>query len=855
MQRLIWTNGKGDSINLTSGDFGITHWEGFSDTSINIQSQQIPMVDGSVFLDALLDNRELNVTLAINDNNNLKKRYRLKREIIASLNPKLGEGYLIYKNDFISKRIKCTPQIPISENKNSNDKGTQKMNLSWIACEPYWEDLEFSSTVLVPGVRTSVVNNGDVPCELNIDLLTDNVTNPEIKNFTENKKIKLNGTFNENIDINTNIGVKSIFEEKFKFTSKNINAFNFSYSEKLNLFMAVDGNAGFIYTSSDGINWECKSVISNRQLFDIIYSEKLNLFVAVGAGGINHETVSTIDVSSDGINWELVSDTFLDGFYKITYSEEKNLFVAVGYNGSIATSSNGMDWAQQTSGTQELLQNITYSEEKNLFVAVGYNGSIVTSPNGVEWNVRYSGVYTHLNSVVYSNELNLFVIGGNSGIILTSSDGISWTQQASGMTVDFNSIAYSENLNLFVAVCSNYKLVTSPDGINWTENLIEVSNRTYKTIIRCENLGMFFAIGDNVEIISTDGFNWTSVNNGITDETFSVIKSITYSEEKNLFAAVGYNTSEKGFALISSDGFNWQISSQDFVGYKIIYVENKKLFVAVGKNNNEGIIITSSDGINWTQRVIIANNENFIPQDIIYIENLNLFVAIGNESDQSFVITSNDLNTWTLKTNEISGTLNSIAYSKKLNLFILVGVKSLKYLIITSNDLDAYTEQTDEFNGTLKSITYSEEKNLFVAVGFNGKFITSSNGVDWSSTNFNYLASQVIYIKSLGLFVILMRNGSIYYSLTGIKWNYKSYINTGNFNSIIYSEKLDLFVSVGSDVITNIVFEKGNNIISKLTGDSDMTFNLESGENIILCNKESGNFNCRLTYRQKYIGV
>ena len=855
MQKLIWTNSKGDSINLTSGDFGITHWEGFSNTSLSIQSQQVPMVDGSIYLDSLLEPRELSVTLAICDNNNLEKRYRLRRELISVLNPKLGEGYLIYKNNFISKRIKCIPQIPLFPTKNSNDRGTQKGELSWTACDPYWEDLELSSTVLVPGVRTSVVNNGDVPCELNIDFLNDNVTNPEIKNFTENKKIKLSGTFNENINIDTNIGVKSIYEEKFKFTSKNINAFNFSYSEKLNLFMAVNGNDGLIYTSSDGINWECKSAISNRQLFDIIYSEKLNLFVAVGLTGVNHEIVSTVDVSSDGINWELVSDTFLDGFYKVTYSEEKNLFVAVGYNGSIVTSPDGMDWTQQTSGTQELLQNIIYSEEKNLFVAVGYNGSIVTSPDGVEWTVRYSGVSTHLNSVVYSKELNLFVIGGNAGIILTSPDGMSWTQQASGMTVDFNSIAYSENLNLFVAVCSNYKLVTSPDGVNWTENLMEVSNRTYKTIIRCENLGMFFAIGDNVEIISTDGFNWTSVNNGISDETFSVIKSITYSEEKNLFVAVGYNTSEKGFALISSDGFNWQITSKDFVGYKIIYVENKKLFVAVGKNNNEGIIATSPDGINWTQQAIIANNENYIPQDIIYIENLNLFVAIGNESNQSFVITSNDLNTWTLKTDEISGTLNSIAYSKNLNLFILVGVKSLKYLIITSNDLESYTEQTNEFNGTLNSITFSEEKNLFVAVGFNGKFITSSNGVDWLSTNFNYLATQVIYAKSLGLFVVLLRNGSIYYSLTGISWNYKSYISAGNFNSIIYSEKLDLFVAVGRDIITDIVFEKGNNIISKLTGDSDLTFGLKNGENIILCNKESGNFNCRLIYRQKYIGV
>ena len=49
MQKLIWTNSDGDSIDLTSGNYGITNWEGFSNTSLNIQSQQVPFQDGGVF--------------------------------------------------------------------------------------------------------------------------------------------------------------------------------------------------------------------------------------------------------------------------------------------------------------------------------------------------------------------------------------------------------------------------------------------------------------------------------------------------------------------------------------------------------------------------------------------------------------------------------------------------------------------------------------------------------------------------------------------------------------------------------------------------------------------------------------
>ena len=99
MQKLRFVNGNGIEINLTSGRYGVTEWSGFSNADLNIQSQQVPFQDGAVFLDALYNPRELSITLAINDENDLEKRYELKRELISVMNAKLGEGYLYYKND------------------------------------------------------------------------------------------------------------------------------------------------------------------------------------------------------------------------------------------------------------------------------------------------------------------------------------------------------------------------------------------------------------------------------------------------------------------------------------------------------------------------------------------------------------------------------------------------------------------------------------------------------------------------------------------------------------------------------------------------------------------------------------
>ena len=212
MQKLVWQNAKGEELDLTGGNYGITEWEGFSNTGLNIQSQQVPFQDGGVFLDALIDQRELTITLAIQDKNNLTLRYQQRRELISALNPKLGEGYLIYTNDFISKRIKCIPQIPIFETHNSDMSGTPKATLSWTACEPYWEDLEETEVHINSGITVrQIENTGDVSLGLEI-VTTEGESHILIEN-QQGKKIDLRQKSNITfpiLDINTNVGKKGI---------------------------------------------------------------------------------------------------------------------------------------------------------------------------------------------------------------------------------------------------------------------------------------------------------------------------------------------------------------------------------------------------------------------------------------------------------------------------------------------------------------------------------------------------------------------------------------------------------------------------------------------------------------------
>ena len=69
--------------------------------------------------------------------------------------------------------------------------------------------------------------------------------------------------------------------------------------------------------------------------------------------------------------------------------------------------------------------------------------------------------------------------------------------------------------------------------------------------------------------------------------------SVTYSEELSLFCAVGNN----GLIMTSPDGVNWT-KRNTITGNNLLDVVYYEKFIAVGIY---GVIYTSSDGINWNR--------------------------------------------------------------------------------------------------------------------------------------------------------------------------------------------------------------------------------------------------------------
>ena len=723
MRKLVWQNSLGDEINLTKAPFGIINWEGFSNAPLNIQSQQVPMQDGSVFLDALIENRDLNVTLSIQDGNDLEKRYELERQLIHILNPKLGEGYLIYTNDFISKRIKCIPQIPLFPNKNSNDPGTQKGELAWTACEPYWEDLEEKEISFGLGEVPTVMNEGDISAQVKLEFLSEKVQDPEIINTTNLKKIKLNGNQTSNIYINTNPGQKSVVAKNF----------DYEISE-------FGGN-----------------------MKSVCFSEKLFMYLTIAQG--------MVKFSYDGENWEIRKSNLSININKVIWVNTLENFFAVGYDennkGIIYSSSDGFDWEVNLTGNYSRLNSIFYSQIINKLIAVGDSGTILTSSDGLTWESHN----VDFNDIIYDKELKLFVAFkslGNDDYVGLSSDCVNWTTVTLDVPsfVTLQSIMYNYLQNKLIIVGDYGIILSSEDGSNWENNYGRIKNFLL-CVTYISELSLFFALGGSRRILkSNDGLTWESVYY----EAGFAIFDVCYSKTQNKIVAVCNDQSENSMILYSLDGgvtwnyANW--NSQDANKRRcllraITYNKELNIFITVGGtfSNDYGFAYFSADGIEWNG--VIGMNMNGGLVDVKYIEDLKKVVVV---SDKGRVFTSpNGVTNWTYSDIGSVTQITSFTYSSEDKKII---VHRLFDKIYISKDFINWEEIETGYTKATNEIIYIKELNLFLILTQDDYLGTSSDGVNWQFSKIPGAKVQnAHYSKELDSIIFVGYEGLILYSV------------------------------------------------------------------------------------------
>jgi hypothetical protein len=259
-------------------------------------------------------------------------------------------------------------------------------------------------------------------------------------------------------------------------------------------------------------------------------------------------------------------------------------FVAVGDGGSVLTSPDAITWTPQSLTNATSLRSVVWSGSQ--FVAVGLgviqvfpnhtmpNIVIFTSPDGAIWTEQSLGNYYSnypLNDIIWSGLQ--FIAVGPAGSILTSPDGITWTERQSPFTSGNDGIAWSGST--FVAVGEAGEIAASSDGITWTEQILPNYPYFYGVVW---SGGQFIAVGQDIQksssaiFTSPDGLTWTQQSTGIA-------QSPNIDSRLCGAASSGQKLVAVGMTQISPTG-----------------------------DPGPGIILTSSNGITWTQPTLGMTN-------------------------------------------------------------------------------------------------------------------------------------------------------------------------------------------------------------------------------------------------------
>lgn len=819
MQKLVFINGAGNQIDLTSGNFGIVNWEGLSNTDLNIQSQQVPFEDGGVFLDALMEQREIALTVAINDGNDLELRYQKKRELISALNPKAGEGVLIYTNDYLSKQIKAVPQIPLFENKNSNDAGTLKASVAFTCCDPYWEDLE-ETEVNVTDQDIVIQNNGDVACGIKAEI-RGNVNNGLlIENVTTGQKIDVIGKFSD-IKLNTNTGNKNITDKEYT---------GYKVMAETKSFTSIIFAKGKYYG------------IANERLF----------------------------VSEDLYNWDFV-EMGSGSFYGILYSAEKDLFLV--YGSRLLYSQNAKNWTEVEISAS--IRKIIYSATKDLYIAVGSRYYITTSTDGIEWTTRNEPVSGADNFIYYDviETTDNFVACGSGfdgAKFCYSANGSSWTSVSpyftrdplykivfdgeyyySGKyyTNDITSWSYDNSLKYFSLYKDECYFEVSTTEINVYTKTDVTTFELVKTIIpNGDDISINDIIFENemYYIVGVDLIAWfSSVQSNCF--TLNLVKGISPTK-KILYAKSKYIVFTEHNIFVSYDLITFtevfEIPDAENRPYftDAVYSEEAGMFIAVGRGlyANSGFVVKSIDGEEW----ITTTTGLDLYDKVFWSHNTQRFylsrIALGTE----YVTTTNGVD---FVTHSITDTIQRIIAGNGIDIIYL------RDSVLTSEDGEDWEEHslTNAYQYRT-SLVYIPEKQIYFACP-SSKTLKSTDGYSWEEYS-DITYSYLFFIDNVYFYINILNTLQYSYDM---KSELKQISSQIPINSVTQgdNEVICYYSDVNGKIIAKLD-EEEINIIHKLSSNSDMGLRLKKGANrFVIYPKDNILNDCVISFRQKYIGV
>lgn len=538
--------------------------------------------------------------------------------------------------------------------------------------------------------------------------------------------------------------------------------------------------------SEDTSSWSPVTVVTDKATFEIspfrIVFDGVK-FVAVYAYAPlpqDESTLTGLMTSTDGQNWTLYQVPYVTSngqvFQRIA-CDYNSLSAVVWNSGDFYHSTditNGSSWTLVSSAISDLgnLKFVNGDFGNSYYILGADSGSVIfrTSPDGTTWTDHTYPYYSQLVDILYNGT---YVLLGNGNTI-----GGYYPVEISKVGNNFTS--YTPYFPEF------YKLTQGPN-----------------TIV---GVGDYGAIASSTDGGST--WNYSPSLVAVTDYVY--FYGAAYGNNTYVIAGYQYvDGNDSAIFATSTDGATWvEVDMTGIAHYdfrSLIYANG--LFIALTlDNDNSGHIITSSDGLNWTERHTITDGTTY--NQIAYVNSLLIApIAVSTEITELLLITSSDGLNWTeYNVGEIGTNVGAIAYGNGTYVvpvqssgttYILTSTDAITWEIVATLDYDVY------------SLAYGN--NQFVGVGNNGNLFKSSDTISWSLTNIG-IADNLNLISNINgrFFVYSMYNldNPLLSSADGDLWYIEVFPNS---TSVIYDlifKSPNTYISVGTN---SLIFSKSNN--------------------------------------------
>ena len=550
--------------------------------------------------------------------------------------------------------------------------------------------------------------------------------------------------------------------------------------------------------------------------------------------------------------------------YKPIYDSANTTYYSPSVTGIMYTSNtNAASWTMQNKGVissnlRVTMNSIAYNGSNRFAASVSgtlsgttVNG-IIYSNNAVDWTVVAGS--TGQRGILWTG--NRFVCKSNTNTILNSADGIIWGTSGGPTTPNtFNMPATNGNgIVVFPHGTLQDYLISNNGGGSFSS--VSYPFHVPGTFLQgqmCFAQGAFFQSRGTSVLYSPDGSNWSnagnifpsgSENNFNSAATNGTIVVATQSNGKVL------TTLASSFPNIPA---NVKWTSVDTGTNRDLYgiMHDGSKFVVNGEN---GIILTSTDGTNWTiakqAQLTTANimpatfiagigNEdtaimtvqattgpyqfytsndggnNWAVSDVSGNRSINAFVTDGSNyygaASQGKLYTSSDSTTWNVSniTSNTSISLLDITYgSSANNKFVSIGWDvSNNTFTYFSQDSTSWAQGNSIPGYAPLSVVYDGTQYVYLGRSF-GVFgiATSANGNIWSAitTVFSGTSGAVADLAyNNSLYVVVgssnfsTGNGSVYTSTDLTNWTYRDSKVTGSLYSVSFNSNLSQFIAVG----------------------------------------------------------